>query len=121
MTNAVLSFFERVGTDIVKAASKVKSLLITAAKDEPEITAFIEKYGTEAEVLLNPLSPAAAAILASALKVWGSVANIIDKGGAAAESNLLNQGLDQAAIDAVKASIPVVKSVAGPKPATPAS
>ena len=112
-----VKFFEKVGHDIVVAATAVKSAFTKAAAEEPAISQFLQTYGGEAEGLLTTVSPQASAILGTAIKTWGVVANAIDKGGAAAEQNFLNQGADQALIDSIKSSISTVKAVAGPAPA----
>jgi len=115
-----MKFFSRVGMDIVNAAVAVKNAILKAAHDEPEINDFVQKYGAEFANLAGPLSPLAAAIIKDAMLVSGAIANLIDKGGAAVEQNLLSQGIDQEAINAAKSFISTVKSVAGPKPAAAA-
>lgn len=115
--NPFTKFFSKVGHEIIVVASKIKSIFIAAAKEDVAITNFLQTYGMEADALLTAAGvPGADAIYHSAMTVWGAVANIIDKGGAAAEKNLLDQGLDQATIDSVKQGIQTVRSVAGPKP-----
>jgi hypothetical protein len=101
--HALATFFKIVVTEAKKAEAGL-----------PKVEAGIEKVeGTQtvveaiSGVVANAIAPGSAVAVKlvedAAYAVLGAIDNALKAGGVAAEQNLLNAGVDQAAIDAVKA------------------
>jgi hypothetical protein len=115
-------FFAKVAGDIVTVAKDVKNFFVKAAAETPSIAAAVATYGQEAQTLITSIDPQATSIVQDAITAAGGLADVLEAGGSAAESNLLNQGLDQSVITAVKSFASTVKGFAGSStPAIPAS
>jgi hypothetical protein len=63
------------------------------------------------EAVANAVIPGASTYINIGVSLLESVADILDKGDAAAEQNLLNAGLDQTLIADVKAQIANIKKL----------
>lgn len=96
----VVSIAEKVKADIVKAAADVDGVLITVSADAPEV-----------EALVNAAVPGAGNFVQVGVEGLELLAGVLDSGGAAAEKNLSDAGLDAAFIAKVKALIPGLKAL----------
>jgi len=87
---------------VLKAVSEVDGVVLPdAAKLEPFAAAIAEA-----------VVPGSSSVVVTAENVLLALAKVIDVGGAAAESNLTNAGLDTALIASVKGLIPSLKAAA---------
>lgn len=91
---------EKLKADIAKAAAAVDVAVEKVAADAPEV-----------EAVANAVIPGASTYIGIGVSLLESVADILDKGDAAAEQNLLNAGLDQTLIADVKAQIANIKKL----------
>jgi len=108
----------RVAILVAKAeadAVKVKNAILKAMQEVDGVilpeAAIIEPIVAQAAAAI---SPGGAAIVNTVYAWFEACAKLIDAGGAAAEQNLANAGLDVAAIASVKALIPQLKAAAKP-------
>lgn len=94
-------------------AAKVKAAILKAVQEvDGVVLPAAEVYEPLAEQVANAITPGGGAAVAASYALLESVAKVIDAGGAAAEQNLLNAGLDTAAIAQAKALIPQLKAAA---------
>jgi hypothetical protein len=97
-------------------AAKVKSAIIKAMT---EIDTVVLPEATKLEPLVqqvaDAVAPGGGAIVNVAYAWLESTAKVIDAGGAAAEQNLSDAGLDVATIQAIKGLIPQLKAAATAK------
>lgn len=91
---------EKLKADIAKAAADVDVAVAKVAADAPEVAA-----------VADAVIPGASTYVDIGVSLLESVADILDKGDAAAEQNLLNAGLDQSLIADVKAQIANIKKL----------
>lgn len=107
-----MSLFSGVIKDITGAAEKVKAAVLKAvAEVDNVILPETEKLKPTIDAVADALLPGASKYVDYAVALLEDVASALDAGGAAAEQNLQNAGLDAAAIQAVKALIPQLKAV----------
>lgn len=111
MANEIENVFEKAGHVILIAAEAAKKGIILAGEDAEAVGAVLSKDSTQIESLAADLGPKASAITAAGLKAVGQIASALESGGAAAEQNLLNSGLDATLIAAVKAVVPLLKGL----------
>jgi hypothetical protein len=103
--------FKGVFTKAVADLEKVKSVIAKAAAEVDAELPKIEADAPEVEAVANAIVPGAAAYVSLGLTGLESIADILDKGNAAAEQNLLNAGLDASFIADVKAQIANLKKL----------
>lgn len=96
-----VSVGEKVKADVLKAISEVDGVIL------PEV----EKIQPTLDAIANATVPGSATFVDYGVSLLEDVAAAIDKGGAAAEANLANAGLDTAAIAAIKGLIPQIKAL----------
>jgi hypothetical protein len=95
-----LAVAEKVKADVVKAAAAVDGVVVKLQGDEPEIAAVV-----------NAAVPGASTYVDLGLSALESLASVLDAGGAAAEQNLTNSGLDTTLIAKIKGVIPAIKKL----------
>lgn len=100
-------------------AIKVKNAVIAAMKEvDGVVLPEAEKYEGLIEDLAAVVLPSSGAKIVDVAYAWlESTAKVINDGGAAAEANLINAGLDAALVAAIKAYIPALKAAAAATPA----
>ncbi len=103
--------FKGVIAKAVADAEKVKAAIAKAASDVDAELPKLEADAPEVEAVADALVPGASTYIGIGVSLLESVADILDKGDAAAEQNLLNAGLDQALIADVKAQIANIKKL----------
>ena len=106
-----MSFFSGVAADFVKGFEAVKNALTKAANEAPGILQKIEGVEPEVTALASLVFPGAGAVVEAANSLLEDVASAVESGGAAAEQNFLNAGVDQATITKVKAVVSTLKSL----------
>ena len=107
MTN----IFEGIESKAVKIFDDIKSAFVKAAGEAPIVEATITKDLPEVVALAGLVSPTVAAFVPSLAAVGSSVLSVLEQGGAAAEANFLNAGLDQTVINSAKALLPAAKAL----------
>jgi hypothetical protein len=107
MTN----IFEKIEQVAVKVFEDVKGALVKAANEAPIIEATITKDLPEVAALAGVISPTLAAFVPNLAAVGSAVLSVLEQGGAAAEANFLNAGLDQTVINSAKALLPAAKAL----------
>jgi hypothetical protein len=101
--------------EVKAAAEKVKADIVKVAAEAPIIVQKIEGEEPEVAALVSLVVPGIAQFEPAANAVLESVLNLLESGSAAVEQNLLNAGLDQAAINAAKAILPAAKQLKAAK------
>jgi len=106
MSTSLIAKLETIGAKvkagILKAMSEVDGVVLPEAeKLEPLIAA-----------LLNAALPGSGNVAAVAEGALVALAKILDAGGAAAEANLANAGLDTSLIADIKGLVPALKAAA---------
>jgi hypothetical protein len=91
---------EKLKADLAKVATDVDGAVVKLEADAPEI-----------EAVADAVVPGASTYVNLGLTLLEGVADVLDKGDAAAEQNLKNAGLDEALIAAVKAQIANIKKL----------
>lgn len=124
---AKVGFWSKVWHDVTVAEHAVVSFITGAAAKVPEAEALIAEYGPEAATLLNTISAGAGKYATTAANAAATIGQLIEDGGSAVESKLLNVGFDQTLISDIKslwtnlkASTPAAappSAVAAPAPA----
>lgn len=106
----------KVGHAFVKGATELKAALTWAAGEEqalaPEITA-VENVVNKVVAAVYPGSDVVAAAIEA---VFAKALSAVDALGAAASADAVNVELDTAAVNAVKAALPIVKTQAQTQP-----
>lgn len=98
---------------IVADAEKVKAAFLKAMQEvDSVILPEAEKLKPLIETVAQALVPGSGKVVDLAYSWLESTAKALDAGGAAAEANLANAGLDAAAIAEIKLLIPHLKSAA---------
>lgn len=106
-----MSKFSGVIKDIVSVGSKVKSAVVKAMTEiDGVILPEAEKLQPTLDLVAEAAVPGSSSFVNMGLALLEDTASAIDAGGAAAEANLANAGLDTAAIAAVKGLIPQLKA-----------
>jgi hypothetical protein len=126
---AKVGFWSKVWHDVTVAEHAVVSFITGAAAKVPEAEALIAQYGPEAAALLNSISAGAGKYAVTASNAAATIGSLIEDGGTAVESKLLNVGFDQTLISDIKslwanlkASTPqAAPPAAAPAPAAPAA
>lgn len=123
-TAAKVSFWSKVWHDVTVAEHAVTSFVTGAAAKVPEAEALIAQYGPEAATLLNSVSSGAGKYATTASNAAATIGQLIEDGGSAVESKLLNVGFDQTLINDIKslwtnlkASLPTTAAPAATAPA----
>jgi RNA polymerase subunit RPABC4/transcription elongation factor Spt4 len=111
----------------MSAGTLVKKIVADAEADTAKVKAAMLKAVAEVDGVILPdaakyepliaqaataIAPGGAAVVDTAYAWLEACAKVIDTGGAAAEQNLLNAGLDVSAIQTVKGLIPQLKAAA---------
>lgn len=121
------SKFSGVLKGIVDAGSKVKAALLKAVTEVDDVVIpEAVKLQPELDAVADAIVPGSASYINIAVSWTEDCAAALDAGDAAVEQNLLNAGLDAAAIAQLKALIPALKAAAAKNstavtPATSAS
>ena len=102
--------FAGIGKDIAKAFDDVKSVFVKAASEAPAILSTIEANAPEVSALASLAFPTAGSVVSGGVALLEEVASVIKQGGASAEQNFLNAGLDQATIAGVKSLLPAFEA-----------
>jgi hypothetical protein len=97
--------FKGVIAKAIAEAEKVKAAVAKAASDVDAELPKLEADAPEVEAVADALLPGTSTYINLGVEVLESLADILNKGDAAAEQNLKNAGLDEALIAAVKAQI----------------
>jgi len=97
-----VSFWSKVWHDVTVAEHAVVSFVAGAAAKVPEAEALIAQYGPEAATLLNSISSGAGKYATTASSAAATIGQLIEDGGSAVESKLLNVGFDQTLISDIK-------------------
>lgn len=119
-STAKASFWSKAWHDVTVAEHAVVSFITGAAAKVPEAEALIAQYGPEAATLLNSISSGSGKYATTAASAAGTIGQLIEDGGAAAEGKLLNVGFDQTLINDIKSLWANLKASAGPAPAAAA-
>jgi hypothetical protein len=94
-------------------AVKVKNGIIKGMQEvDGVILPDLEKYEPLAEQLAAAVAPGGAAIVSTVYAWAEACAKVIDAGGAAAEQNFTNAGLDVTSIQSLKGLVPSLKAAA---------
>jgi hypothetical protein len=101
--------FGHAAQDIVKVAKAIKSGLVRAGAEAPQILADIEKQAPLIEQLTSLAAPEFASIEQLAFNGLGVLAQSVEDAGAAANANGLNISLDQTLVNDIKAVLPSLK------------
>src|SRR5580698_5142375 len=111
-----MSLFSSIASDAEKVFDDIKAGIAKAVGEIPKVEAVVAKDAPEVIALAGVVSPSLAAFLTAKVPVANSllegVASVLSAGGQAAESTLLNAGLDSAVISSVKALIPTFEALA---------
>jgi hypothetical protein len=108
-----VSIFSGLLKDLVTAGSKVKAGIVKVmAETDNVILPEAEKLQPLLDGVAEAVVPGSSGAVNVGLGLLEELASVIDAGGAAAENNLANAGLDVAAIAAVKSFIPQLKAAA---------
>jgi hypothetical protein len=92
-------------------AAKVKSALLKTVQElDGVILPEAETLQPLIEQVANAVAPGGSKVVDVAFAWLESAARVLDAGGAAAEANLANAGLDVATIAAIKGLIPALKA-----------
>jgi hypothetical protein len=118
-TAAKTGFWSKVWHDVTVAEHAVTSFITGAAAKVPEAEALIAQYGPEAAALLNSVSSGAGKYATTAANAAATIGQLIEDGGSAVESKLLNVGFDQTLISDIKSLWANLKASAAP--ASPAA
>jgi hypothetical protein len=110
-----MSFEASFIADLKADAAKVKAAIIKVASEAPAVVAKIEADEPKVAALIGLIYPSIDEFEPAANAVLTSVLNLLSSGSAAVEQNLLNAGLDQAAINAAKAILPAAKQLQAAK------
>lgn len=106
-----MSVFSGVVKDITSAAEKVKAAVLKAVSEiDGVVLPEAKKLQPTVDAIANAVLPGASEYVDYGIALLEDVASALDAGGAAAETNLQNAGLDVAAIQAVKNLIPQLKA-----------
>jgi|HubBroStandDraft_4_1064222.scaffolds.fasta_scaffold68853_2 hypothetical protein len=105
------NIFKDIGSFAVKAFDDVKLALTKAANEAPVIEAAIQKDAPEIEALAKVVAPSLAGFSPGIISLGEEVLSVLEQGGAAAEANFLNSGMDQSVLDAAKALLPAAKAL----------
>lgn len=106
------NIFKDIGHGIAVAAVDVKNAILKAANATPGILNTVEQDAPEIEALVGVVVPGAKALVPAAVTLAESIASVISQGGAAAEQDLLNAGVDQEALNGVKSLVPAFQQFA---------
>lgn len=106
----------KVGHAFVVGASKLKGALVWAAGEEEKIAPEVAAVENVVNKVVAQIYPGADVVAAAIEAVFGKALDAIDKLGEAAGSNGTNVPLDVAAVNAVKAALPIVKAQAQTTP-----
>jgi hypothetical protein len=120
---AKVSFWSKVWHDVTVAEHAVASFITGAAAKVPEAEALIAQYGPEAATLLNSITAGAGKYATTAANAAVTIGQLIEDGGSAVESKLLNVGFDQTLINDIKtlwANLKASTPAATPPAAAPA-
>jgi hypothetical protein len=101
-STAKVGFWSKVWHDVTVAEHAVVSFITGAAAKVPEAEALIAQYGPEAATLLNSISAGAGKYATTAANAASTIGSLIEDGGSAVESKLLNVGFDQTLINDIK-------------------
>lgn len=91
---------EKVKADLAKAAADVDGVVVKLAADAPEI-----------EAVANVALPGVSNFVPLGISLLEGVADILNKGDAAAEKNLTDAGLDSSLLASVKAELANIKKL----------
>ena len=103
--------FSGVIAKVVAAAEKVKSGLVKAVQDVDGVVVKLAGDAPEIAAVVNAAVPGAGNFVTLGITALEQLASVLDAGGAAAESNLKNAGLDETFIAAIKAEIANIKKL----------
>jgi hypothetical protein len=92
---------EKVKAALLKAMTTLDGIVVKVSADAPEIAAVV-----------NAAVPGAGSYITLGVTVLEKIASIVDAGGAAAEQNLKNAGLDETVIAQVKSAVASAKAAA---------
>lgn len=109
------NIFKDIGEYAVKAFDDVKSVLVKAANEAPVVEQVIAKDAPEIAALAGVISPSLAAFVPGLVSFGEEVLSVLEQGGAAAEANFLNAGMDQSVIDRAKGLLPAAKLLSAKK------
>jgi hypothetical protein len=116
-----MSKFSGAGKWLVAEGAKFKNALVKAMGEvDSVIVPEAEKLQPTLDLVAEAAVPGSSKVVNMGMALLEDTAGVIDAGGAAAESNLANAGLDTAAIAAIKGLIPAFKAATAAK-ATPAA
>ena len=96
----------------VSGASKLKAALHWAASQEQTLAPEVASIETVANAVLDQIYPGADVVAKAIEAGMAKLFAAIDSTDTAMQSNLANIGLDQTAIAAIKAALPIVKAQA---------
>lgn len=103
--------FSGVISDIVSVGTKVKTAVIKAMTEVDDVVLpDVEDLQPLLDGVAEAVAPGSSTYVNIAVKWLEDCASVLDAGGAAAEQNLSNAGLDAAAIASVKGLIPALKA-----------
>lgn len=109
------SLVSKIVADAEGAATKVKAALLKAVSEvDNVILPDAAVYEPLVAQVANAIAPGGGKVVDVAYAWLELCAKALDAGGAAAESNLANAGLDSAAIAQVKGLIPALKAASQP-------
>jgi hypothetical protein len=103
--------FSGVLAKVVAVADKVKAAVVKAASEVDGAVNKLETDAPQIEAVADAVVPGASTYVNLGLSLLEGVASTLDAGGAAAEQNLKNAGLDESLIAAVKAEIANIKKL----------
>jgi|ERR1700677_2148980 hypothetical protein len=104
--------FKGIAAKLIADWNKAKSEIAKVVADADSATVKLESDAPEIEAVANAAIPGAGTVAATAISVWESIADILDKGDAAAEENLKNAGLDESLIATIKTQSAAIKKAA---------
>ena len=100
----------------VTGASKLKAAIHWAASQEQKIAPEVAAVENVANALADQIYPGAGTVAAAIEAGMEKLFVAVDSTDAAMQANLVNIGLDQAAINSLKAALPIVKAQAATVP-----
>lgn len=98
--HAFATFFKAAKADVIKYEPKIVAGIEKVEGDKTEIEAVT---GVAVAAIAPAEAPIATTIEDAGFAVLGKIVDLLNAGGTAAESSLLNAGFDQNVIDAAKA------------------
>lgn len=106
----------KVARAFVTGAHALKNALVAAAHEEEKIAPEVQAVENVANKVVGEIYPGADVVAAAIEAVIGKALAAVDALGSAAAGNGLNVQLDAAAVEAVKAALPIVKAQAQTTP-----